>query len=109
MPLRRDPESDGPVAWVLPDRGILFVPQLLAPVTKRNPEVIQFWPGLMTGGAGQVVFPRECGDGTCGRTKREKHSQNEDEHCNNSLSRQHHNSHCFGWLFLIVHNSHLSA
>src|SRR6266478_1622544 len=47
MPLRCDPHRDGPVAWVLPDRGIFFVSQLIASVPERDSEVIQLWPSLM--------------------------------------------------------------
>src|SRR5207248_11785356 len=77
VPWRCDPHRDWPVAWVLPDRGVFFISQLIAPVPERDPEVIQFWPSLMTGRAGQAVLPRKRGDRMYRLTQRQKHPQGE--------------------------------
>src|ERR1700676_2233091 len=59
MPDRNDAEGNRPVSWVLPDRGIPVVHELVAVVLELLAEIVEHRPRLMTRRAAQPVLPGE--------------------------------------------------
>src|SRR3984893_10491072 len=59
MPDRKDTEGDWPVRWILPDRSIALVHELVAVVFELLAEVIQHGPTFMTGRTTQAVLSGE--------------------------------------------------
>src|SRR6202035_1077594 len=69
-------EGDRPIAWILPDRSIAVIHQLIAVVFEFLAEVVEHRPRFVAGRATQAVFSGEGRQGIGAWAAGEHH-----EHC----------------------------
>src|SRR5579862_9696287 len=76
MPVWSDAERDRPIGWVLPDRRVAIVHELIPVIFELLAEIIQHRPCFMAGGAAQAIFASKCRQGiSSGQGRKRKHKE----------------------------------